>query len=115
MSTDTGRIAEQKAGEFLENEGFNVVEYNWKRPQCEIDIVAMKNGTVYLVEVKYRKNTNFGSGIDYITKKKLHQMVFASRNWRTINKWRGSINLAAIEVTGDDFRVTKFIDELNLA
>ncbi|MDQ3158756.1 MAG: YraN family protein [bacterium] len=101
MSTELGQKAERIAGKFLEKNGYEIIEYNWRLPQCEIDIVAKNNNRVFLVEVKYRKNENYGSGFDYITTKKLKQMRFAASNWKAYNNWRGSVLLSAIEVTGN--------------
>lgn len=37
---------------------------------CEIDIVSMKDDVLWFTEVKYRKNDDFGSGLEVITTKK---------------------------------------------
>ena len=50
MATTTiGRQAEAAVANYLENDGFEMLEKNWRTKICEIDIVAKKNGIVYLV------------------------------------------------------------------
>lgn len=97
-----GHDAEKQAAKYLEVKGFKIRELNWKTRYCEIDIVAEKSGAVYFVEVKYRKNRSQGSGIEYVTPKKLNQMCFAAEMWVSNNQWDGEYQLAAIGIDGDD-------------
>ena len=111
MSTSVGNQAESAAIDFLKMKGFKLVERNWRTRVCEIDIVAEKDGTLYLIEVKYRRNGQQGSGLDYITNKKLQQMMFAASCWAQEHNWEDSYELAAIEVASN-FKVTHFIESL---
>ena len=117
MSTTTGRRAEAAAAEYLKKRGFKILSLNWRNRYSEIDIVAIKPkkilrsaSRVHLVEVKYRQNAISGSGIEYITPKKLNQMELASAHWTNENNWPGEICLNAIEIVGPRFRVSKFIE-----
>jgi putative endonuclease len=92
--------------------GFHILEMNWRRPRCEIDIVARKNNVIYLVEVKYRKNNNQGSGLEYITATKLKQMRYAAESWVDESKYTGEYQLAAIEVAGPEFAIEHFIEDV---
>ena len=105
----TGHSAEVRASEFLAKKGFKIHELNWKTKYCEIDIVAQKDGSVYFVEVKYRRNDKQGYGLDYITPKKLQQMRFAAEMWVSNHDWVGEYQLAAIGIDGEDIT---FLDEL---
>lgn len=111
-TTSIGRRAENAAVIYLEDQSFLVIDQNWRKPQCEIDIVAKKNNRIYFVEVKYRKSTEFGGGLDYITSKKQKQMHFAASTWCTYNNWAGDYCLSAIEVTGNNFIVSEFIEDI---
>lgn len=112
MSTQTGRVAEQAAANYLLKKGFIVRDKNWRTRWCEIDIVAQKGNTMYFFEVKYRKNNAWGSGFDYITAKKLKQMAFAAEFWVNNYSWEGEFCLAAIEVSGSDYTVTACIEKI---
>lgn len=112
-STATGRKAERAAAAYLELRGFRILELNWRQPRCEIDIVARsKQGVIYLVEVKYRKNSHHGSGLDYVTATKLKQMRYAAESWVNESKYAGQYQLAAIEVAGPEFAIEHFIDDI---
>lgn len=52
-----GKIGEQIAGLYLEANGFEIIERNFRTIRGEIDIIAKKDRTIHFVEVKTRTNT----------------------------------------------------------
>lgn len=100
-----GHEAENVASEYLKNLGYKIIELNWRTKYCEIDIVAQKNQTVYLIEVKYRSSDRQGTGLDYITPTKLRQMKFAAEMWVGTHSWDGDYTLAVIGVGPDNFEL----------
>ncbi len=106
-----GHHAEQVAADYVKSRGYRVLATNWKTKWCEIDIIAEMEDCIYFIEVKYRKNNKQGRGLDYVTPKKLHQMQFSAEIWVHNHGWLGEYQLGAIELTGDDFRVSAFITE----
>ena len=111
-STETGRKAERAAATYLEMRGYKVLEQNWRRPRCEIDIIAQKDGVIYFVEVKYRRNDHQGNGLEAIMATKLKQMRYAAESWREETKYRGETQLAAVEISGSKYTVIGFIDNV---
>ena len=109
---DTGRKAEAAAAEFLQRKGCKITAKNWRTRRCEIDVIAERKGVIYFCEVKYRSSLSQGSGLEYITPKKLSQMQFACEYWVAQNNWQGEYRLCAIEVSGKDFRVTAALTDL---
>lgn len=109
---NTGRLAEQAAAEYLKGLGFKILQQNWRTRFCEIDIVAQKDDVVYFVEVKYRKSNLQGSGLEYITPQKFKQMKFSAEYWVAEHNWQAQYCLSAIEVTGEDYKITEFVDWL---
>jgi uncharacterized protein (TIGR00252 family) len=112
VSTSTGKTAEAAAVAYLQSKGFAVLEQNWRTRFCEIDIVAKQKDVIHFVEVKYRQHSRQGSGLEYITPKKLQQMRFAAEMWVSSHEWLGAYTLSAIEVSGDDFTVGSFIPDV---
>ena len=53
-----GQIGEDIACMFLMKHGFSVLERNYTKKWGEIDIIAMKNGKRYFVEVKSKQVNN---------------------------------------------------------
>ncbi len=99
-TTSVGRAVELAVAKHLEKKGYKLVEQNWRTKWCEIDLVMKKDGVVYFVEVKFRRQSTQGAGIDYITPKKLEQMRRAALSWVTVNRFDGDYRLMAAEVDG---------------
>lgn len=113
MSTNTGKQAEDSVCTFLRARNYDILANNWRTRWCEIDIIVHKQNVVYFVEVKYRQNNRHGVGLDYITSKKLQQMHFAAEMWMHMHsQLTAEYRLAAAEVSGSDFTVTAWIDDV---
>jgi len=100
-TTSVGRAAEKAAANYLEQLGYKILQQNWRTRWCEIDLVAAKGNTIYFVEVKYRSTSAYGAGLDYITPKKLQQMIFAADFWQAKYNWQGNAIMLAAEVNRD--------------
>lgn len=111
-TTSRGRQAEAIAAEFLMRHGCIILAQNWRTRWCEIDIVAQKDGVTYFIEVKYRGSNAWGSGLDYITPKKVQQMHFAADFWRAQHRVAGNYLLAAAELTGDPPYMTSWVKDI---
>lgn len=111
-TVDTGRRAEEVAAQFVEQKGCRILDRNWRTRYCEIDLVAQREQTVYFCEVKYRASRAQGTGLDYITPKKLARMRFAAELWVQTNNWQGGYELRAIEVSGVNFQITNVVSNL---
>lgn len=111
-TTGTGSEAEQAAAEYLQRQGFDVIERNFRTPRCEIDIIAQKGQRLYFVEVKYRSRDTQGGGLDYITARKQQQMQRAANIWLQQHKWDKEVTLAAIEVSAN-YEITEFLESIN--
>lgn len=109
---DDGRRAEAVAADYLKRQGCAIVAQNWRTRWCEIDVIAQRDKVVYFCEVKYRLTNNQGTGLDYITPKKLHQMQFAAEAWVHLTGWKGEYQLSAIEVSGPEFKITGVVKDL---
>jgi len=71
-----GDEGEEIAVELLEEKGYKIIERNYRFGKGEIDIIAMDpetNFTVF-IEVKSRKNLEFGDPVYAITKNKIKQI-----------------------------------------
>lgn len=51
-SRQKGNIAENKAKEYLLNNGFEIITSNYYTPYGEIDIIATKDDIYHFIEVK---------------------------------------------------------------
>lgn len=110
----SGHHAEQVAAKHLEKLGYRVCAINWKAKLAEIDIIAERSGGdgIVFFEVKHRKTTRHGFGLDYITPAKLNQMQFAAQLWVVAHGYKGEYSLGAIELSGDAYEITSVLDSL---
>ena len=66
-----GDVGEEIAVKFLQDNGYQIVARNVHYSRfCELDIVAKRNNMLVFVEVKTRKNNDFGSPLEAVTKSK---------------------------------------------
>ena len=54
LSAQLGRQAEDRAAAFLQAQGYEILQRNFRGGRGEIDIICRKGGVIYFVEVKYR-------------------------------------------------------------
>ncbi|MFV0484759.1 MAG: ribonuclease HII [Candidatus Saccharimonadales bacterium] len=112
-TTNIGNAAEQKVAEYLEAEGHQILERNWRTQICEIDIVSIQDNTIYFTEVKYRKTSTHGDGLDAITPTKLRQMQKAANAYQKShpNITSHHQTLAVASVTGPSFALQNFLTQ----
>ena len=106
-----GDWGEQAVVNWLETQGFTILSRNWRTKMFEIDIVAQLDQTIYLIEVKTRKNADFGGGESAINAFKLNKMRLAAT---TVLKKRpeADVKLGAVFVTGqpDNFVISELVE-----
>lgn len=71
---DTGAEGEEIAAELLVKSGFEIIKRNYRYGHGEIDIIAKEKDTLVFVEVKTRKNLEFGPPELAVTKSKQRQI-----------------------------------------
>ncbi len=75
----TGRYGENMAVKFLKENGYTILERNFRIANGEIDVVAIKDKHLSFVEVKSRKNSEFGCPADAVTQKKQKKIINAAK------------------------------------
>lgn len=101
-SINRGKLAEEEVADYLIQRGHEILERNWKTKYCEIDIVSLKNGSIFFTEVKYRRQQNQGGGMAAISNKKISKMQFAARIYIQAKHLKDNdMLLAAASVTGE--------------
>ncbi len=74
---ELGKLGEELAVEFLQKNGYEILETNWTFQKAEIDIIAQKENTLAIVEVKTRSSLDFGLPQDFVKPKKIQLLVKA--------------------------------------
>lgn len=66
-----GRIGEKEAEHFLVSQGYRIIARNYRTRFGEIDLIASEGRTVCFIEVKTRKNLNYGLPCESISLEKI--------------------------------------------
>ena len=63
---ELGKLGEELAVDFLQKNGYEILETNWVFQKAEIDIIAQKDNILVAVEVKTRSSIDFGLPQDFV-------------------------------------------------
>ncbi len=90
---ERGKRFEQLAARFYTEQGFEILERNWRKGHKEIDLIVRKGDLVAFVEVKSSSSTKFGHPVERVDKKKIENLTQCAREY-----------LAAVNLAGVDLR-----------
>ena len=76
-----GDWAEQLACDWLIERGLKLVEQNFRTRYGEIDLIMQDGNCLVFVEVRYRKNSIYGSAEDSITAKKCQRLAATAEKY----------------------------------
>ena len=80
-----GKTGEDLASEYLRHHGYTVIERNFKARYGELDIIAVKDNTLVVIEVKTRENNAFGNPEEAITKRKLRELILTTQYYSVLH------------------------------
>jgi len=75
---DFGKQGEDKAADYLMREGYEILARNFRFKKAEIDIIALKDNVVCIVEVKARSSEEFEAITDTVKPAKIKLLVTAA-------------------------------------
>jgi len=73
-----GKEAEQMAVNYLTTKGYQILHCNWRYSRYEIDIIAIKNDLLRIIEVKSLKSAEVRYPEESVTKKKFKYLLKAA-------------------------------------
>lgn len=75
---ELGKKGEQMAAEHLAAKGFQILARNWRFLKEELDIVAMKDNRLVIVEVKTRASSHLAGPEETVSRRKQRSLVRAA-------------------------------------
>jgi putative endonuclease len=78
---ELGKLGEDLAVELLIRKGYEILERNFTFGKAEIDIIALKDNKIIVVEVKTRNSAVFGDPQSFVSKKKIGLLVQAANEY----------------------------------
>jgi putative endonuclease len=103
-STDKGQITERFAEQYLTEQGLTLIERNFHSRQGEIDLIMLEGNTYVFIEVKYRKNSQFGGAIAAIPaskQKKIKHSVTFYLHQAGLNEYNTACRIDVIALEGE--------------
>lgn len=101
---EVGKTGEEIAKKYLKDNGYRIIEQNYKTKYAEIDLVAEKpagllglgKSTLVFVEVRTKVGEQWGSPEDTINKAKLWKVLQNAKSYAGFKQWDGPQRIDAI-------------------
>lgn len=82
----TGTTYEQAAGYYLEQHGYEILEYNYRCRIGEIDLIARDGPYLVFCEVKYRHNGHKGNPLEAVDHRKQYRIIRCAQYYMLVNR-----------------------------
>ena len=108
-----GALGEQAAVDYLRQNGFMIVERNYRIGRSEVDIIATRYDELHFVEVKTRKFSSMTAPEEAITEQKMRAMRRAASAYMAQHHsaLEPRFSLIAIDVVGDRVESLRFVED----
>lgn len=106
--TEKGKRGELLAERILRENGYEIVERNFRSPFGEIDIVAKVDDVMVFIEVKRRDSKRFGSSLDALSGRKIDRIIRTAKYYikkRKVKAQRFRFDVVGID--GEKVRILK--------
>jgi len=105
-----GRWGEQAAVEYLEKQGYTILERNFRAARGEVDIIARQDKVLVFVEVKARSSNRYGMPEYSVTPKKRMHIMSAAQEYTLahpeFSTWR--MDVVAVEGETGEAKIVHF-------
>ncbi|PNQ74601.1 YraN family protein [Hanstruepera neustonica] len=104
---ELGKKGEQLAVDFLVQNGYDIVERNYRFDKAEVDIIAKQQDILAIVEVKARSSVNFGDPQDFVKPKQIKNLVKAVDEYIIVNDLEVEVrfDIIAIVKEGEKYQI----------
>jgi putative endonuclease len=76
-----GKQGENLAAEYLLEEGYEILERNWRFKHIEVDIIARDRDVLVIAEVKTRTGNTYGEPYTAVDIRKQRALIFAAERY----------------------------------
>ena len=97
---ELGKWGEDLAAKFLEEQGYEILERDWKSGHHDLDIVAGNEEGLAIVEVKTRRNRLFGDPEEAIDYKKRLSLQSAINHYIKAHHIKAPVRFDVISIVG---------------
>ena len=97
---ELGKWGEDKASEFLQLNGYQIIERDWKSGHHDLDIIAKDGSTLVIVEVKTRRSRLFGDPEEAVDYKKRQSLQSAINHYVKSHRCSRQVRFDIISIVG---------------
>jgi putative endonuclease len=97
-NTTLGKLGEQAAEAHLTAQGYLVLERNFRYKRAEVDLIAAKEKTLVLVEVKTRSSHQYGFPEEAVSTRKEAMLQLAADYYIEQHQWLHEVRFDVISV-----------------
>jgi len=102
---DLGKLGEDFAAKYLLEKDYKILDRNWIYQKKELDIVALKDDLLVVVEVKSRSTDYFEHPADAITLSKIKFLVRATQGYVDLKEIEQEVRFDVISVIKRDSKL----------
>lgn len=96
---ELGKKGEDIAVKYLEERGFKILERNWRFHHKEVDIIAIENSFLVIVEVKTRSTADFGFPDEFVHDAKVDFLAEAAEQYVEVKDLDLEIRFDIVSIT----------------
>lgn len=98
-TAETGRRGEAATADHLRRVGYSIRAQNWRQGRDELDLVALRDGVLHIVEVKTRREGSLTPPEAAATRRKFRALTRAAGCYLRTTGWRGEVQFDVAAVT----------------
>ena len=104
---DLGKWGEDEAASFLEDEGYAIIDRDWKIGRRDLDIIAMSpdGDTLVIVEVKTRTEEEYQKPEEAVDKRKMRNLAVAANAYAKECRIDKNMRFDIISIVGKGYQV----------
>lgn len=95
---ELGEWGEERAAQFLQSQGYEILERNFRFKKAEIDIIARLDNQLIVCEVKTRNSSFFGDPQSFVSKVKIKLLITATNEYIERNNLRFEVRFDIIAI-----------------
>lgn len=114
---EIGQRIEQLASRYLQDNGLVTITQNYLQRGGEIDLIMQEGDLLIFVEVRYRRNQQFGGALESVTRKKQQRIIQTAQLF--LQQYQAPysgcrFDVIAIEPSKNDFNINWVKDAFQL-
>lgn len=107
IHNDIGNLGEKLAASYLITNGYTILYQNYRYKRAEIDIIAVMNDTLAIIEVKTRTSVHFGNPESFVNQKKINLVIEAANEFisKQNKDYNVSLDIISVVITNNSHKI----------